>query len=139
MSPDGTRVALFKVRALRQEWSKKSLGGETLRRGDTSQIHAEWYQLGLFHILIKCFLKNLAIRRSGDLALQGDKSRARDAAFRLLFLIRNEFSDEKRDFDKVYNAVLFIVSNLGTFRPSTRIAVREVFKERFIVSPKQQG
>ncbi|KAI1964957.1 hypothetical protein LOZ58_001649 [Ophidiomyces ophidiicola] len=72
-------------------------------------------------------------------AVRGDISRARDAAFRLLFLIiRNELSDEKRDSDSIYNAVLFIVSHPGTFKPSTKIAVGAVFKERFIVSAKQQ-
>lgn len=73
-------------------------------------------------------------------AVRGDKSRARDAAFRLLFLIiRGEFGDEKKDPVKVYNAVLFVVSHPGTFKQSTRTAVRAAFEERFVVSPKQQS
>jgi hypothetical protein len=73
-------------------------------------------------------------------AVRGDKSRARDAAFRLLFLIiHGEFSDEKKDPAKVYNAVLFIVSHPGTFKQGTRIAVRSVFEERFVVSTKQRS
>ncbi|KAJ5143981.1 uncharacterized protein N7515_002768 [Penicillium bovifimosum] len=73
-------------------------------------------------------------------AVKGDKSRARDAAFRLLFLIiRGEFSDEKRDPDKVYNAVLFVVSYPGTFKQSTRIVLRSAFEERFVVSKKQRS
>ncbi|EGC45398.1 conserved hypothetical protein [Histoplasma capsulatum var. duboisii H88] len=70
---------------------------------------------------------------------RGNKSRARDAAFRLLFLIlRGEFSDGERYSTKVYNAVLFVVSHFGTFRQSTRTAVRAVFEERFVVSTKQK-
>jgi hypothetical protein len=75
-----------------------------------------------------------------DRAVKGDKSRARDAAFRLLFLIiRGEFSDEKNDPAKVYNAVQFIVSHPGTFKQGTRTAVRSVFEERFVVSKKQRN
>lgn len=73
-------------------------------------------------------------------AVRGDKSRAWDAAFRLLFLIiRGEFSDEKNDPAKVYNAVLFIVSHPGTFKQGTRIAVRSVFEKWFLVSTKQRS
>lgn len=73
-------------------------------------------------------------------AVKGYKSRARDAAFRLLFLIiRGEFSDGEKDPVKVYNAVLFIVSHLATFKQGTRIAVRSVFEERFVVSAKQRS
>ncbi|KAJ5449523.1 uncharacterized protein N7458_005972, partial [Penicillium daleae] len=73
-------------------------------------------------------------------AVRGDKSRARDAAFRLLFLIiRSEFSDEKKDPAKVYNAVLFVVSHPATFKQGTRAAVRSVFDERFVVSTKQRS
>ncbi|KAJ5836388.1 hypothetical protein N7447_002414 [Penicillium robsamsonii] len=39
----------------------------------------------------------------------------------------------------VYNAVLFIVSHPGTFKQGTRIAVRSVFEERFVVSTKQRS
>ncbi|EEQ35705.1 hypothetical protein McanMca71_007571 [Microsporum canis] len=73
-------------------------------------------------------------------AVRGDKSRARDAAFRLLFLIIcSEFRDEKKDAAKVYNAVLFVVSHPGTFKQATRTAVRSVFDERFVVSTKQRS
>ncbi|KAL2784240.1 hypothetical protein BJX66DRAFT_330128 [Aspergillus keveii] len=64
----------------------------------------------------------------------------RDVAYRLLFLIiRGEFGDEKTDPVKVYNAMLFVVSHSGTFKHGTRTAVRAAFKERFVVSPKQQS
>lgn len=73
-------------------------------------------------------------------AVRGDKSWARDAAFRLLFLIiHSEFSDEKKDPAKVYNAVLFVVSNPATFKQAMRTAVRSVFDERFVVSTRQRS
>lgn len=49
--------------------------------------------------------------------LEGNKSKARDAAFKLLYLILlGEFKDEIRDSSKVFNAVLFVVSHPGTFK-----------------------
>ncbi|KAL2837333.1 hypothetical protein BJY01DRAFT_258390 [Aspergillus pseudoustus] len=72
--------------------------------------------------------------------VKGDKSRSRDAAFRLLFLIiRGEFSEENKDTVKVYNAVIFVVSHPGTFKKGARTAVRAAFEERFVVSPKQRS
>lgn len=51
------------------------------------------------------------------LAIKGNKSKARDAAFKLLYLIlTEEFKDEIEDCTKVFNAVLFIVSRTMTFR-----------------------
>lgn len=71
-------------------------------------------------------------------AIKGNKSRARDAAFKLLYLILlGDFKDECRDSAKVYNAVLFIVSHSGTFKWRTRTVTRAVYEERFVVSPKQ--
>ncbi|RAQ60936.1 hypothetical protein AFCA_011028 [Aspergillus flavus] len=73
-------------------------------------------------------------------AIKGDKTLARDAAFRLLFLIlRGEFRDEARDSAKAYNAVLFIVSHLGTFKYRTRSVLRAAYEERFVVSTKQRA
>ncbi|KAE8384247.1 hypothetical protein BDV23DRAFT_177209 [Aspergillus alliaceus] len=54
-------------------------------------------------------------------AINGDKALSRDAAFRLVFLIlKANFKDEGRDSAKVYNAVLFVVSHPGTFKPRIR-------------------
>jgi hypothetical protein len=73
-------------------------------------------------------------------AIKGDKTLARDAAFRLLFLIlRGEFGDEAKDSTKAYNAVLFIVSHSGTFKYRTRSVLRAAYEERFVVSPKQRA
>jgi hypothetical protein len=72
-------------------------------------------------------------------AIKGDKSRARDAAFRLLSLIiRGEFGDEVKDAAKVYNSVLFVLSHSGTFKRGTRTAVRSAHEERFSITDKQQ-
>ncbi|KAI4680848.1 hypothetical protein J4E81_010032 [Alternaria sp. BMP 2799] len=69
---------------------------------------------------------------------KGVKSKARDAAFRLLYLILlGEFEDDKMDGDKAYNAVLFVLSHPATFKSRTRAVVRAAYEERFVVSQKQ--
>ncbi|CAG8958415.1 hypothetical protein HYFRA_00011092 [Hymenoscyphus fraxineus] len=74
-----------------------------------------------------------------DYDYKGDKSKARDAAFRLLYLILlGEFTDENKDAAQVYNAVLFVVSHSGTFKWRTRTIVRAAYEERFDVSEKQK-
>ncbi|PYH28320.1 uncharacterized protein BO87DRAFT_452354, partial [Aspergillus neoniger CBS 115656] len=58
-------------------------------------------------------------------AINGDKTLARDAAFRLFFLIlAGELGDEANDSAKAYNAVLFIVPHPGTFKYRTRTILR---------------
>ena len=72
-----------------------------------------------------------------DLELKGNKSKARDAAFKLLYLILlGEFEDETKDSIKVFNAVLFVVSHPGTFKWRTRSMVRAAYEERFVLSTK---
>ncbi|KAI3027373.1 hypothetical protein CBS147347_4659 [Aspergillus niger] len=62
-------------------------------------------------------------------AIKGDKTLARDAAFRLLFLIlRGEFRDEANDSAKAHNAVLFIMSHPGTFKYRTRTTMRAAYE-----------
>ncbi|KAH8592139.1 hypothetical protein B0O99DRAFT_689920 [Bisporella sp. PMI_857] len=71
--------------------------------------------------------------------IKGDKSKARDAAFRLLYLILlGEFENETKDSAKVFNAVLFIVSHSKTFKWRTRTVVRAAYEERFVVTEKQR-
>ena len=73
-------------------------------------------------------------------AVKGDKSKARDTAFKLLYLILlSEFKDETKDSAKVFNAVLFVVSHSGTFKWRTRSAVRAAYEERFVLSTKQRA
>lgn len=70
--------------------------------------------------------------------IKGDKSKARDTAFKLLYLILlGDFKDETKDSAKVFNAVLYLVSHAATFKWRTRSVVRAAYGERFIVSTKQ--
>ena len=72
--------------------------------------------------------------------IKGDKSKARDSAFKLLYLmLLGEFQDEKKDSTKVFNAVLFVVSHAATFKWRTRIMVRAAYEERFVISTKQRA
>jgi hypothetical protein len=72
-------------------------------------------------------------------AVKGNKSKARDTAFKLLYLILlGEFKDEMKDSAKVFNAVLFVVSHSGTFKWRTRSVVRAAYEERFVLSTKQR-
>lgn len=70
--------------------------------------------------------------------IKGDKSKARDTAFKLLYLILlSDFKDEMQDSAKVFNAVLYLVSHAATFKWRTRSVVRAAYEERFIISTKQ--
>ena len=71
--------------------------------------------------------------------IKGDKSNARNAAFKLLYLIlRGDFTDWIKDSAKVFNAVLYLVSHAATFKWRTRSVVRAAYEERFVVSAKQK-
>ena len=70
--------------------------------------------------------------------IKGNKSKARDAAFALLFLLLIEdFKSDIRDSRKMYQAVLFIVSHRAIFKYRTRKVVREAYEDRFQPSAKQ--
>ncbi|KAI2769927.1 hypothetical protein F4815DRAFT_437571 [Daldinia loculata] len=70
---------------------------------------------------------------------RGQKSLARDAAFRLLYIfLLGEFESEAQDRAMAYNAALFVVSHPGTFKQRTRKIVRDAFEERFLVTEKQK-
>jgi len=72
--------------------------------------------------------------------IKGDKSKARDTAFKLLYLILlGDFKDETRDSAKVFNAVLYLVSHAATFKWRTRSVVRAAYEERFVISTKQRA
>lgn len=72
--------------------------------------------------------------------IKGDKSKARDTAFKLLYLILLwDFKDEMQDSAKVFNAVLYLVSHAATFKWRTRSVVRAAYEERFIISTKQRA
>lgn len=73
-------------------------------------------------------------------AVKGNKSKARDAAFRLVYQnLLGEFENEDKDSLKAYNAVMYVVSHPGTFRWRTRTVVRAAYEDRFVVSTKQSA
>ncbi|KAI9042484.1 geranylgeranyl pyrophosphate synthetase [Aspergillus affinis] len=75
-----------------------------------------------------------------DRTVKGNKTIARNAAFRLMFLIViGKFHIETNDCAKFYNAVLFVVSHPGTFKWRTRILVLAAYKERFLITSKQSA
>ncbi|KAJ5858279.1 hypothetical protein N7534_003556 [Penicillium rubens] len=62
-----------------------------------------------------------------------------DNIFADLRACKTDYELGYKRYQAVYNAVLFIVSHPGTFKQGTRIAVRSVFEERFVVSAKQRS
>lgn len=72
--------------------------------------------------------------------VKGDKSRARDNSFRLLYLLlRTKLEAETKTRQKMYLAVLFIVSHHATFTYNARKTIRAAYEERFHVSEKQRA
>ena len=72
--------------------------------------------------------------------IKGNKSKARDTAFKLLYsILLGDFKDETKDSAKVFNAVLYLVSHAATFKWRTRSVVRAAFEERFVFSAKQKA
>jgi len=70
--------------------------------------------------------------------IKGDKSKARDAAFALLYLLLvGDFKSEVHDSQMMYQAVLFIVSHRAIFKYRTRKIVRAAYEDRFQPSAKQ--
>lgn len=71
---------------------------------------------------------------------KGNKTKARDTAFKLLYLLLlGDFKNEARDSAKVFNAVLFLVSHSATFKWRTRRVVRDAYEERFVITAKQKA
>ncbi|MCJ1369660.1 hypothetical protein MMC20_000872 [Loxospora ochrophaea] len=81
--------------------------------------------------------------RSGkydDEPVKANRAKARDTAFRLLYLmLLGEFQDEAKDSAKIFNAVLFVVSHSATFKWRTRKVLRAAYEERFVISTKQKA
>jgi len=72
--------------------------------------------------------------------VKANKAIARDSSFRLLCLIlRVEFEDETQTRQKIYNAVLFVVSHRAIFKHHARKTIRAAYEERFYVSEKQRA
>ena len=73
------------------------------------------------------------------LFVRGQKERARDSAFRLLYLLlKTDLEDETKTRQKMYEAVLFVVSHRGIFKYHARKTIRTAYEERFDVSEKQR-
>ncbi|KAH6616883.1 geranylgeranyl pyrophosphate synthetase [Boeremia exigua] len=71
---------------------------------------------------------------------RGDKTKARDAAFKFLYLLLlGEFQDEHKVSAKVYSAVLFVISHPATFRSRARMVIRLAYEERFVATKKQKA
>jgi hypothetical protein len=71
-------------------------------------------------------------------AVKGNKSKARDAAYKLLnLLLVGTFENENKDAAKDFDAVLFVLSHPGTFKWRTRAVMRAAYEERFVVTVKQ--
>ncbi|PVH90115.1 hypothetical protein DM02DRAFT_548407, partial [Periconia macrospinosa] len=69
-----------------------------------------------------------------------DKSKARDAAFKLVYsMLRDTFQSNDKHKNTIFNAVLFVTSHPGTFKWKTRNAVRAVYESRFMPSVKQRA
>jgi hypothetical protein len=62
-------------------------------------------------------LKHTNTATLSNTAVKRDKAKARDAAFRLLYLLLSgESQDEHKDAMKMCNAVVFVTSHPGTFQ-----------------------
>ena len=69
---------------------------------------------------------------------EGNKSKSRDAAFQLLYLILQvELSEATAADKKIYNAVFFIVSHPTIFKRATRDTLRKAYDARFLASKRQ--
>lgn len=66
-----------------------------------------------------------------------NRPKARDAAFKLLYLMLQDDQGVPKDHNQIFNAVLFIVSHPRTFKSKTRKAVRAVYDTRYMSSRRQ--
>ena len=72
--------------------------------------------------------------------VKGNRKLARDSSFRLLYLlIRVELDDETKTRQKIYQAVLFVVSHRAIFKHHARKIIMAAYEERFHVSEKQRA
>ncbi|ORY10797.1 hypothetical protein BCR34DRAFT_485103 [Clohesyomyces aquaticus] len=68
-----------------------------------------------------------------------DKSKARDAAFKLVYsILQDTFQSNDKHKNAIFDAVLFAVSHPGTFKWKARNAVRAAYESKFILSAKQR-
>jgi hypothetical protein len=76
----------------------------------------------------------------GKRPVQGNKEMARDAAFQLLYLLLlGQLENVDKDVPKLYNAVVCVLLNPGTFKYKAKRMVRAAFESRFGVTTKQRS
>ena len=85
-------------------------------------------------------IKDLKAGRGYDEDGDCDKSKARDAAFKLVYsILQDTFRSNDKHKNAIFNAVLFVVSHPRTFGWKTRNVVRAVYESRFLLSVKQRA
>lgn len=84
-------------------------------------------------------IKDLKAGQGSSYDEDRDRSKARDAAFKLVYsILQDTFQSNDKHKNTIFNAVLFVVSHPGTFKWKTRNAVRAVYERRFMLSVKQR-
>ena len=78
-------------------------------------------------------------RPSGEDEGRGSLAQARDAAFKLIYIVLTTETQELRDLNRIYDAVLYVVSHPRTFTLDMRSVVIEAYLDRFPASRKQRG
>ena len=72
--------------------------------------------------------------------VKANRTTARDSSFRLLYLILTaELEDETTICQKIYQAVLFVVSHRAIFKYHARKTITAAYEERFHVSEKRRA
>jgi hypothetical protein len=99
----------------------------------------------LNHMPLDAIIVNLKVGRADyDVdyghPIRGNKELARDTAFQLLYLmLLGQLEDEKKDVQKLYNAVMFVVSQPVTFKYRTKRVIRAAYEARFNITVKQRS
>ena len=70
---------------------------------------------------------------------RGQKERARDSAFRLLYLLlKTDLEDAVKTRQKMFEVVQFVESHCGIFKYHARKTIRAAYEERFDIFEKQR-
>lgn len=100
----------------------------------------------LNHMSLDAIILNLKVGKAdydvdyGHRPIRGNKELARDTAFQLLYLmLLGQLENETKDGQKLYNAVMFVVSHPGTFKYRTKRVIRAAYEMRFSITMKQRS
>lgn len=69
---------------------------------------------------------------------RGSLAQSRDAAFKLIYIVLTTETQEVKDLNRIYDAVLYVVSHPRTFTLDMRTVVLEAYLDRFPTSRKQR-